>query len=134
MKIIGIDPGKHTGYAEWDKTAQRLSTVTSVTIIEAMDRVLKVGAAGIKELRFEDARLRKWFGSKGREVLQGAGSIKRDCSIWEEFCSFHGIKFKAVPPQPGSTKWDAKTFCKITGWTGKTNEHGRDAGILIYGG
>lgn len=135
MKIlVGIDPGTQTGYAVWHKTEGKLLEVAAFTVIQAMDKVLKIGVENIVELRFEDARKRKWFGSKGREALQGAGSIKRDCAIWEEFCTFHGIKFKVVPPQKGATKWDAKTFERVTGWKGRTNEHARDAGVLVFGG
>jgi hypothetical protein len=81
----------------------------------------------------EDARLRTWFGEKGREALQGAGSIKRDCSIWCEFAELHGIALKSVKPAKGATKWDAETFKRVTGWKERTNEHARDAAMLVYG-
>ena len=84
------------------------------------------------EVWFEDARLRQWYGDKGREALQGAGSIKRDCGIWEEFCAMHGIPHRAIKPAKGATKWDAERFKKMTGWPGRTNEHARDAALLVF--
>ena len=63
----------------------------------------------------------------------GAGSVKRDAVIWEEFCIDNGIKFFSVPPAKGLTKWSAQTFSEVTGWQGRTSNHGRDAALLVYG-
>jgi hypothetical protein len=83
---------------------------------------------------FEDARLRKWYGKADRERLQGAGSIKRDCTIWSEFLAdLAGVRVLAVPPQAGATKWSAERFAKVTGWTSRTSEHARDAAMLLWG-
>lgn len=132
--VIGIDPGVNTGFAVWDKRSQWLLEVTSLTIVEAFDRLDAMTRGGAEiEVRFEDARLRTWFAQKGREALQGAGSIKRDCSVWETYLRTRGIPYKAVKPAPGATKWDAAKFARITGWTKRTNEHARDAAGLVFG-
>ena len=134
MLLVGIDPGVNTGWAVWDKEAQWLLDVTSLTIVEAFDRLDAMKESGAElEVRFEDARLRTWFAQKGREALQGAGSIKRDCSVWETFLRSRGIPYRAIKPAAGATKWDAAKFARITGWTKRTNEHARDAALLCYG-
>ena len=69
----------------------------------------------------------------GPEVLQGVGSVKRDCSIWEEFLKHHGLEYRALRPQRGGTKWDAADFKRITGWAKRTSGHGRDAAVLVFG-
>lgn len=84
-------------------------------------------------VRVEDARQRKWFGNSGREKLQGAGSAKRDAKIWDDFLKDNGIPYEMVAPKNNRTKLSAEQFTKYTGWKGKTNEHGRDAGMLVYG-
>src|SRR5574337_185135 len=127
--LVGIDPGVNTGVAVWDRGAKAFSSLTTESIVSAMGRVLALHKAGGGELWFEDARLRTWYGTKGREALQGAGSIKRDCSVWEEYCCLHGIKYRAIRPAKGATKWDAETFRRVTGWDGRTSEHARDAAI-----
>jgi hypothetical protein len=132
--IIGIDPGVNTGFAIWHKPTGKLLEVTSLSIVAAMDKIVKLGPLEIIELRYEDANLRRWYGSKGAEVLQGVGSVKRDCNIWAEFCQFHGIKSRAIAPQRGATKWTAEYFRTVTKWQGRTNEHGRDAALLVIGG
>ena len=134
MIIVGIDPGHSTGYAEWSPAGQALLSVTSMRIDIAMSVVLHHHVAGyLHSVVFEDARLRLWFGSKGRESLQGAGSIKRDCTIWVEFLGAHNIPYQSIAPQAGATKWTSKQFAKLTGWPGRTNEHGRDAAMLVFG-
>lgn len=132
--IIGIDPGTHTGVAVYDAANRVLTEVMSMPIHEAMSVVDGTHRAGrIKMVVYEDARLRTWFGRKGRESLQGAGSIKRDCVIWADYLVSLGAPHKAVKPSAGNSKWDAGKFARITGWVGRTNEHGRDAALLVWG-
>jgi len=132
--VIGIDPGVHTGLAIAD--GERLIRVESMTAVEAegcvMQCVVDYGLPNVF-VRFEDARMRQWFGSKGREALQGAGSIKRDCSRWEEFLTHHNIPHARIAPKANHTKLTADQFKRITGWQGRTNEHGRDAAMLVFG-
>ncbi len=45
----------------------------------------------------------------------------------------YGIKYVAQPPRAGATKWTADTFRRITGYTGRTSNHARDAALLVYG-
>ena len=142
MTYIGIDTGTHTGLAVWDGAAQRFITIETMPIHSALLRVkelrdrLAFKGNGITVV-FEDARQRKWYGrntaKKDRARLQGAGSVKRDCNIWEDALSDWGIPFVAVPPKNNITKMTADYFRAITGWTGRTSEHARDAAMLVIG-
>lgn len=132
MLLLGIDPGTTTGLAHWSVAERALTSVQSMSIHRAMDLVRELPKEEVLVL-FEDARLRNWFGAKGREALQGAGSIKRDCVIWEDFLTDHSIPFLARKPAAGATKWSAEAFQRVTGWKGRTNEHARDAAALVYG-
>ena len=129
--IIGIDPGVNTGIGIYCLEHQQIIYCASADIITAFEIVLQ-HKHECRLIRIEDARLRKYFGNSGREKLQGAGSVKRDCSIWESFCKRHEIRFELVPPRNNKTKLDAKTFNNFTGYTGQTNEHARDAAMLVY--
>ena len=130
----GIDPGVTTGFALWDIDARKLEEVSSMGIVDALVRVqLMHGVGSLHVVVYEDARLRTYFGAKGREALQGAGSIKRDCSVWAEWLAMLGCAYKAVSPRAKGPKRDAEQFARLTGWTARTNEHGRDAAILILG-
>lgn len=132
--LIGIDTGTNTGFSVYDTNAG-LKLVTTLKIHIAMSEVLRYrDIYGLDNIfvRFEDARQRRWFGNAGREQLQGAGSIKRDCTIWEDFLKDNGIDYEAVAPARNKTKLSQQYFEKITGWTKRTNEHARDAAMLVF--
>jgi hypothetical protein len=128
--IIGIDTGVNTGLAIWDCVEEHFLKVVSLKIDEAFEVVLAFNPLLV---RVEDARLRKMFGNKGREALQGAGSIKRDAKIWEDFLTRKNIPFEMVAPKDNVTKLTAKDFQRRTGWLERTNEHSRDASGLVHG-
>jgi hypothetical protein len=140
MKVIGLDPGTVTGFAEWDARNGELLEVLGLSVFDAQARLRGHRVNGeVRDLLviFEDARNHRIsFGrnaKRGRAVLQGVGSIKRDCGLWEEFLMGEGIPFVTVKPRRRATKKDADLFKRITGWPGRTNEHGRDAAMFVYG-
>ena len=141
MTYIGIDCGTNTGLAVWDSDAQRFDRLETVQLHQALSFVLHSYFEKDREgltVVFEDARQRTWFPkernlSEYRGRLMGAGYVRRDSAIWEEFLTFYGIPFHAVPPQKGATKWTAQQFAALTRWTGKTSEHSRDAALLVWG-
>ena len=131
MKIfVGIDCGVNTGYARTDGGGE-LKIVSSMNIVEAMACVASLDGIAPFKVYIEDARKRKWF-TGGREKAQGVGSVKRDCQIWQEFCDHHGFEYELVAPKNNRTKLNAAQFEQLTGWQGRTNEHGRDAGMLLH--
>lgn len=134
MIFIGIDTGVHTGLAVWDSTQKMFLSIECCKIHDAM----RVVESAVRKdptnvtVRFEDARQRNWFGAAGREQLQGAGSIKRDCTIWEDFLTDLHAQFEMVPPKKNLTKMSSESFKNITKWQQRTNEHARDAAMLVY--
>lgn len=139
MIVVGIDPGVHTGLAVWDTVSRQLLDVRCSGIVEAMRYLDELQhTRGIGLVVFEDARQRKWIPRekdihqlKGRAM--GAGSVKRDCSIWEEWCRTFCIEYVCPPPRKGLTKWTDTTFRGVTGYDRRTNDHGRDAAMLVFG-
>lgn len=138
MIWIGIDTGTHTGLAVWDDTKREFLEIETLSIHKALDKVRwykdfcsKYGQDLF--VIFEDARQRNWFGERTNAKLQGAGSIKRDCAIWEDFLKDEEVQFRAMPPQKGCTKLSADYFKKVTGWQKQTSNHARDAAMLVIG-
>lgn len=135
--LIGIDPGVNTGIAGYDTKEKIFEMVESGGMYKTLHFVLHFPNLSNLFVRLEDARKRTWIPQE-RDIKQrvgrakGAGSVSRDCQIWEEFLTFHGIAFELVAPKNNKTKLDAKTFANYTGWKGKTNEHSRDAGMLVF--
>ena len=138
MLVIGIDPGLHTGLAVWDTSSRQFLEIRCSGIVDAMDYLDRLRAEkGIGLVVFEDARQRTWIPRekdlaqmKGRAM--GAGSVKRDCSIWEEWCKARQVQYIASRPKNGMTKLTDAYFRGITGYDRRTNEHGRDAAMLVF--
>ena len=129
MIVIGIDPGVETGLAI--AVDGQLEHVTSLAIHDAMQLVRKYSGALVV---FEDARLRARGGPMSAATAQGAGSVKRDCKIWQDYLTAIGMQFKAIKPIKGKTKVKAADFVAQTGWQGRTNEHARDAAMIALHG
>ena len=139
MICIGIDPGTHTGLAVWDSREGKFLSLETLPIHKALDKV-RVWMLTCKDTEtefnvvFEDARQRTWFGKGDVSAkMQGAGSVKRDCSIWEDFCKDNQISYWAKPPVKGATKVSSDYFKMISHWTERTSEHSRDAAMLVIG-
>lgn len=138
--FIGIDPGEHTGLAVWDSNRGDFVDLCTLKLHEALKCIYDVWMLNNKQdiyVVFEDARQRTWFPkerntSEYRGRLMGAGAAKRDAAIWEEFLTDYGIPFEAHKPQAHGTKWKADFFAKVTGYTGRTSEHARDAALLVF--
>lgn len=143
MICIGIDPGTHTGVAVWDSREGKFLSLETLPIHRALEKVKEMSHPFWHmdrlyhddiQVVFEDARQRKWFGHGDTSAkAQGAGSVKRDCSIWEDFCKDYGIPYWAKPPVKGATKVSAEYFKMISHYTGRTSEHSRDAAMLVIG-
>lgn len=138
---IGIDCGVNTGLSVWNKKVRRLEVCESCSIIEAMNFITGFISVGKNEqvmVRVEDARLRKWIpqGKNEKEERgrrEGAGFVKRDASIWEEFLKINSIPYEMVAPKNNKTKVKAEYFRQLTGWQESTNQHARDAAMLVFG-
>ena len=133
MIKIGIDTGVNTGIAV--SVDGKLTVVASMTITKAFALVVQYPADQTR-LYIEDAR--KWRGWKGKTKqtearLQGAGAVKRDAQIWEDWCKENGYAAVFIAPYHNNTKLDKDDFERITKWAGRTNNHSRDAAMLIFG-
>ena len=125
--LIGIDPGTHTGIAI--KTEGKWHRIETMSIFTAL-KLVSVFRYDNVLVRFEDARLRTYFGKSDREKLQGAGSVKRDCAIWEEVLTEYNIPFQRIHPRYVKAT-TAEQFKTLTGWHGQTSIHAREAAWLI---
>lgn len=137
--FIGIDPGVNTGVGVWDAVDKQFLMVSSMSIIDAIKKVEDFNSSHLGSLlvRVEDARLRKWFGNDTdaaiKKRIQGVGSVKRDCTIWEHFLKDKNIPYEMVHPKNNMTKLSQIEFKRLTGYSRITNGHGRDAAMLVLG-
>lgn len=131
--LVGIDPGTKTGFA-WKENGV-LKQVETLTIIEAILQVHALEAFCLARdytlmVRIEDARLRTYFGKSGAEKWKGAGSIMRDCSIWEDEMQRRSIPFQMVHPKNVKETTPAQ-FEQLCGWDKRTSIHAREAAWMI---
>jgi hypothetical protein len=137
MRIVGVDTGVNTGLAVWDCHLQQFESIETTMLHKAFDKVRELRPALV---RVEDARLRKNFKDadireeeSGSGVREGVGSVKRDARAWQDFLTDEGIPFEMVSPAQNKTKLSPIQFKNLTKWLGVTSEHGRDAGMLVFG-
>lgn len=129
----------------WDNRKRSFVLVKTMKIHEAIELVreaaerYKHGNAERLVVRVEDPRQRTWYGTERmsreeeRKKLQGVGSVKRDATIWEDFLQDLGVGYEMVAPKRNKTKLTREQFKRITGWMPATNEHNRDAAMLVFG-
>ena len=132
---IGIDTGRHTGIAIWDKSMKCFLKLEECLLILAFGHVLRYHNSkqhNIVKVRVEDARLRSRSKSDPNyyATMKGAGSVCRDATFWEETLTFYGIPFEMVAPQSNMTKVDVEKFRQMTGLY-QPSSHVRDAAMLV---
>jgi hypothetical protein len=132
---IGIDCGVNTGIAVWSKAEKRLRHLDTVMIHQAMDLVKRLHASNPGEVfaRVEDARLAVFGRQNDIHRAQGAGSVKRDARIWEDFLTDINVPFEMTRPRKAVTKLKADAFKKMTGCRTAGSSHARDAAMLVFG-
>lgn len=140
LYYIGIDAGTITGLCIWGSKEKKIAILGSMPIHQAMKWVENWVNSwrGQVFVRLEDARLRKWVPWQKNEKAErgrreGAGYVKAHCAIWEGFLKDLGVPYELVAPKNNKTKVTAEYFKKLTGYQERTNEHSRDAAMLVIG-
>ncbi len=131
--IIGLDPGAHTGLAVF----QGGNLVELATIHPASIRAALVQWSP-RRVVFEDSRLQghAWTTHAARaaalKMARNIGEVDGYCRIIVEHCAELGIMAHGVSPKGKGAKMDADSFRELTGWSGRTNTHERDACMVAW--
>ncbi len=126
--LVGIDPGVHTGMCIYDRRTRRIDYLATTGIAECMHRIKELADRGVYIcVMIEDARKRSGPANKAL----GAGSVRRDCSVWQEWLDWH--KIPSVWQNIGTTKMTSEQFAKLTGYRDRTSSHARDAAMIVWG-
>lgn len=131
---IGIDPGTNTGIAIWDIREKKFVDIKTMMIHQAWMLLLSLLDENDVFVRIEDPTKRTWFGHEDKfgEKKMGAGSIRRDFSIWKDIFTDHKIDFEVLHPKNIVTKTTAEYFKGLTKWEGRTSNHARDAAMMVF--
>lgn len=140
VRILGIDPGKHTGLAYFED-GQLISMRECKPHL--LRDVLRNLAPMVALVVFEDSRAAKtvWTSegtlAKRLKMARNVGEIDGLCNTIQETCADFAIPCAGLPPssKAGSAtgkKITAEQFQKFTGHTEPSNEHKRDAALIAW--
>lgn len=139
--LIGVDPGASTGVCLYNRSKKTFSlhTVAPWDFMELVDGWLMDYSPDHFHIYMEDPRQiggiynrhTKVSVKKQLHIAQGVGSVKRDTDWLEVLIESMGIEYTLI--KPADQKWTPKTMKAITGYSGRSNEHTRDALRLVYG-
>lgn len=142
--VMGIDAGKNTGFAVYDRDERKLVTLETLSFESCLYKILHEFDAAIivvEKPRSNTVWGKKFSDTKGSRrksdnVAAKVGGVSRESTLLIQSLKYFGEKMdkdyevRAVHPQG---KKDAAMFNRITGWTGRSNSHTRDAGLLCFG-
>jgi len=130
-RIIGLDPGKSTGYAEYNGEEWTVGLMDFWRVVDSVVVYNPSETAVIVELPSTKA---VWHG-KGQNSRAMArtgvnvGSVIREAELLVERFISLGYTVVTVHPKGKKTALYVKA---LTGYKGRTNEHTRDAILLAW--
>lgn len=135
MIVIGIDPGTNTGFAQYeDGKLTRLWTFKPLQAIAYFqfftnDNVLFV---------MEDSRLQtvNYHGKEHNKAViftmgRRVGTVDSLCGLYADALGKNKL-IKLSPLAKGAKVTSSDGFSKITSWTGRQNQHERDAAMVAW--
>ena len=134
--VIGIDPGKTTGFAVYDRKRQGLVRLDATDFWGLFDIIRQYPefavayvVVEVPETKHIWNRLPKEIKAIQRQAVH-VGGVIREAELMAEGIRQLGYEVKTKHPLGKRTAAEFKAF---TGWPGKTNEHMRDAAMLCWG-
>lgn len=134
MIRVGIDPGVKTGFAIAE--SGKLTHLETVDFWGAYDRIREWDPGCVEMITIEISETTHMWGKQlygndqdKRRVKMGqnVGAVRREGQLLAQRLRQRGYSVRCVPPRG---KVSADYFRRLTGWTGTSNEHTRDAGLL----
>ena len=131
--ILGIDPGAHTGIAIFNRGA--LYTLVTIAPHQIADYIAN---ALPSRVIFEDSRLTSFMFNQVKsrpaalKMARNVGEIDAWCRVITSVCADLAIPAHGISPKDKGKKLNAAQFAALTGWSGKSNSHCRDAAMVAY--
>ena len=131
--ILGIDPGANTGVATY--IGGKLVHLCTISPVETADKLESVRPARVI---LEDSRLQSyvWTTSTSKaaaaKMARNLGEIDAWCKLIVAVCERLDITSHGISPLGKGHKMAADQFERITGWTGRSNQHERDGAMVAW--
>jgi len=151
--LIGVDPGLITGVCVWSPEREKILDMQSMSHIKFMEWIVTGNDVYNMVVAIENPNLNQpvFMTKEEKDLIKGCGDFpakdialrillrraqnigmnKQIAKTLMEFMESKGIDF--VPIRPFRKKTDAEQFRNLTKWEGRTNQHNRDAAILVFG-
>ena len=130
---IGIDPGQRTGIAVYRDGALCELRTLSPDQLESVLADLAPALVVLEDSRQQSAVFARVANPRAMlKIARNVGEIDQLCRQIDELCMRIGIARVAVSPLRKGAKLSAARFREITGWTGRSNQHERDAAMCAY--
>ena len=151
--ILGIDPGRDTGIAAVACPAEAgqaerlgdtaagavlfvgsdgpLATVRKLEAWAASGRLVGAYVEDTRDLPVYARHRGAGRGERDR-IARSVGAVDLLTTLYAELLESLGVPVVCVEPVRAA-KWDAETCARVTGYTGRSNEHGRDALRHVWG-
>lgn len=129
--IVGLDPGASTGVATF-------SNGELIALQTCQPHQIRDAINGADRVVFEDSRLTSFMFTtvKSRpaalKMARNVGEIDAWCRLITLLCEVAGIPAHGISPQGKGAKLCAGDFMRIAGWSGKSNQHERDAAMVAW--
>ena len=138
VTVLGIDPGKHSGLAWFTGGA-----LLALEEVEPAELAIVLVSKRPTLVIFEDSRRSKrvWTGdgsaAKRAVMARNVGEIDAWCKLIEATCAKLGIACYGMAPSAKAggqrgAKIASEAFNRFTGWTGRSNQHCRDAAMIAW--
>lgn len=138
---IGIDPGVDTGVCVWDadqQTILRLDTLGFWSVIGLLS-AYKNQHGELLSVVIEDPNLNKamhWQQKKSvrgfnpaTKIAQNVGQNKKEAELIIKYLEANQFSYEAI--RPVTRKIGARVFKHLSGYKDRTNQHVRDAAMLV---
>lgn len=137
--VVGIDPGTNTGITIYNCAKKEYVLCETMSIINAVFQIERVLSSykGPFLITVEDSR--SISGHKDKKL--GAGSIRRDCAIWEDYLNSKSalspnmVLYRFVKPTKNMyLKANPTVWLTVSKYKGKSlpSEHARDSATYIF--
>lgn len=138
---IGIDPGVDTGICIWDADKKVIVDLITLNFWSVIDLVLYYQKLKdtVLTVVVEDPNLNKaihWNQKKSvgglnaaTKIAQNVGMNKKEASLILQYLKINDFQYKAI--KPTARKVTASYFKQLTGYEKRTNQHCRDAAMLV---